>query len=1777
MMKPFAFEGAERLPGAIVDLLAHLIRRARCLIVLRGLGASGTAALGTFLTVMLIDANTAIAAAWGRWLLAGLAYLSVAATLFWFLVRPLARSFTLTGVARLLEQKHPELHERISSAVELLTSRDLPDLRGSEVLIQELAREAVMDVGTIRPKEELSWRLAIPFLVSAGILAAIMGGLLLIRPRETMVLLARATAPFLNLSNAKALTLVVTPGDTIIAAGTPLTIQVETSDKRVEAAHVRQTDKRGHMTKMPMAPVAGGTNGHARAFTLTLPDVVQDFRYQVQAGNALTRQYAVRVAVAPVIEHQDVACVYPTYARLPEWRERDGAGTIRALAGTAVTITATVNKPVPTAELLVRSQSQTNAFTGTLRTAANTAAYDFAFVLPPGVDGRWTIRLRDEIGLENKPFENTIQTLPDQPPAVRITNLERREFRLNRTDRLPVRYAAEDDLGLTLVDLITVISGDTNAYSTRLAGPTNEAHVLRAIEGGLEIDLSSSRYAQAPRLEFHLLALDSLPAGQRGPQAGRTETVTILLEDAAPSWKEQVLDSQEARIRAGLAELGKQLKDAEEKSAALAAPLAKPGPLPDQAITQTGALQDTLAAADTNLRRLTSEIADGFFEALATNLSAVADAHIAPAERLAGEMRLVDTPEERTGINSNVTANVQEARSAVNALAQQFERTQEALQRAVALEQMAQQQERLALEKQALEQAAQAAATNAPTAEAVAAEKAWDQEQARLAAELAKLALQAEGAAQEVATLVSNQSASAASDARELAERQAENADWMRDAAADAERLSRERAALATKQQQLATEAEKDSQAKAQSPAMQAAAEHLRTDAMEAAQREQAATEAALRKEASVLRKEADAAVAALAQARPPTERADEAAKRGEAAALEARQAARQAKRDAAGIKDSAGANKDEKQVAATDAWAKAAEQAAEQATQAYKDAKQAAEEARNTSLAEPARETAADRADQAADRAERHAEEAQAYQQQAATEARQDASPEKQAVQAAQQAAEAAARAQAHALTASAAAAEAEREANTREQKAEATAPEARQRAEKAGAAADTARQAQETATKAAEDAREAAARALDAETPKAGAAAAKEAQAQAKRADAAAQEAQAAAQQALEAAGKQPEESAISPPAQPPADPAAAAGQAGKQAEAAQKMAQQADAAAKQAAQQASATQQREQAKSATAQQLAQQAEAAAKQAEQAAEQAGTQAKQAQDAAQQATGKPEARQAEQAAQTAQQNADQAQRQAQQAQQQAQTAKQAAEATAQSAQQTAQAAAQAQQAAQQTAQHAQAAQTQAQQAAKAAQQAGAAATPQAKEQAQQQAESAAQRALDEAAAAVEAARQAEQAATGARQATEATALEDLANRQADIRRQTETLMKAENSGRAETLDALAEQVGEMQQSLATEADALAQDLSDSQAQAASPAAQVAAQARTAAGEWQQDDRKPARAAARQAQTGLDQLADTLAETARSGAADPTVPPAERVERAQQAQQAAAMAERQSALAEQMNAIADGQLMQALANQQAMLGADTEALNEQAAVLNEQATAMRTALPAMAAPAALAAQSAARADQMSGLADSAAQQAAERAGEAPMPGALPPDAQAAGSAKTATQHQEAAAQSLAQAAQNLAALSAGAPAPQAPGTDPAPGLASMAAAHEAALQAAASSESLAAAKASAQMAQAANEAASAAAAQGANPQPPDLRMASGGEGGSKNFNESAEAEVGAFVNRFDPRLRDWLRLHGELEHDVLQAQGTEGPEEYRTIIKRYFHEVTRRGNEEKEP
>jgi hypothetical protein len=48
------------------------------------------------------------------------------------------------------------------------------------------------------------------------------------------------------------------------------------------------------------------------------------------------------------------------------------------------------------------------------------------------------------------------------------------------------------------------------------------------------------------------------------------------------------------------------------------------------------------------------------------------------------------------------------------------------------------------------------------------------------------------------------------------------------------------------------------------------------------------------------------------------------------------------------------------------------------------------------------------------------------------------------------------------------------------------------------------------------------------------------------------------------------------------------------------------------------------------------------------------------------------------------------------------------------------------------------------------------------------------------------------------------------------------------------------------------------------------------------------------------------------------------------------------------------------------------------------------------------------------------------------------------------------------------------------------------------------------------------------------------------------------------------------KLSDWARLPGELRSQILQAADEAGPEEYRTLIKRYFQQVAKRGGAESE-
>lgn len=766
MMQESIFNGSGVVPEEIVRALRRLIRRARTTIVLRGVCAVAAVAIGSILTVMAIDATVTLFASWARWVLSSIAYVATAAAIGWFLVRPLARSFSLTGMARIIESRHPEMQERISSVVQILTSQDSPDLRGSEALIEALTQEAILDARIVKPKKEVTLRAAAPFLIAVAGLLVILGGLFAILPRQTAFLLARAAAPFANLPNMYAADLKVTPGDLVVGEGSRVQILVQVAKPSVTAARLRKSGSDGKEAVEDM-PLTSSAPGQDRAFAVTFAAVKESFRYRVHAGDALSRYYTVRVVPPPAIAGVDLAIRPPSYSGLPPSVETDSAGAIRVLAGTVVDIVARINKPVTNVQVtLTTTSSSTNLPTAFAQRDDGQVVCVFQMNVTPGLAGLWSVHLTDEFGLSNPKFERTVQSIADLAPLVKILHLEQKEIRLNSMETLPVFYSAEDDFGISSVGLLLTVDG--KAYEEPLVSTKGGAVPGKTVEAETAIDLANPRFKNAQRITFQVKASDNVPVASKGPQSGLSPAYTIVLDAAMPSFDEQVLNSQEQKLKQELQKAQQQLTAAKTIAQPLADAVAKePKALSDNAVKQIEQVQTSLTAAEKTVRDVAEQVQDGFYGDMGDKLTALAEEHVSKAGDLADQIRLTDEPKEREKSARDAAAEVEASLLAVNDLLKEMEVTTPTVRRAVELSNLAERQDKLAEAKLAMDEAQ--GKTNAP---ATMTTDEWQKAQDKVADELAKLVKGAPGATNDATEAVQEQAADAAEQASQLSDDQ---------------------------------------------------------------------------------------------------------------------------------------------------------------------------------------------------------------------------------------------------------------------------------------------------------------------------------------------------------------------------------------------------------------------------------------------------------------------------------------------------------------------------------------------------------------------------------------------------------------------------------------------------------------------------------------------------------------------------------------------------------------------------------------------------------------------------------------------------------------------------------------------------------------------------------------------------------------------------------------------------------------------------------------------
>ncbi|MBM4040792.1 MAG: hypothetical protein FJ290_19990 [Planctomycetes bacterium] len=841
-MKVAALGAAGVIPQPIVDKLRRLIRRVRWLIVLRGVCAIAATGIGSLLAVMAVDASVTLFSLTTRWMLTLSAYGLTALAAAWFLVRPLAHSFTLAGTARAIEAHHPELQERISSAVELLTSQDAPELRGSEQLIHALVLQAADSARGLQPRREVTLRAARPYLIAAAVVASVFATVFVLWPDKARFLLTRATAPFINLPNLRARDLVVRPGDCVILEGHPLHVEVEVPRRTARKAYLLTAEAGADEAASEMTLLYSGSEPNPR-FAFTCPPATASFRYRVHAGDALSSFYTATVVPKPAIEQLDVRYEFPTYTgREPEVQAK-ADGDIKALPGTVVTLTARTNKPMASAQMLINGSVASDAKGAPLvRTEVmrgGEPAVVCRFTLGPELAGKWALKLVDEHKFESSTAEHAIELVADTPPRVVVIKPEAKQLRLPPNAPLPITYTMDDDIGLAGAEMLIEVDG-RGRPSKPLQLPKEGKKLARAVAGETALQLGAMDLRNAKYVTFQLRAVDNCPKEFKGPHTGLSDLYRIELDVKAPSFAVAQLMDQEKKLKESLEKVKRDLKAAKKESERLKESLPQREKVLDKDQERIEAMRKDLASADASARKVAREMEGGYFEKLGEKVKELAEEHIAKAENLAGQTKLAEEAERRGMLAREADRVIDRSLKVLEELMKQVEPVSDVVRKAIEMNEMAQQEAALAKERLAQEQAA---------AEANMTPEEWKKAQEALAREMAEALKETPGGVE--AALKADQAAAEAmaKEAREMA-REQEALAKENEALGKVQAIDKALGELAKKQEALAQEAAAGAASRPQAAPMGEAAKDIQAGALGEAVKDQAAAEAGLNKAA---------------------------------------------------------------------------------------------------------------------------------------------------------------------------------------------------------------------------------------------------------------------------------------------------------------------------------------------------------------------------------------------------------------------------------------------------------------------------------------------------------------------------------------------------------------------------------------------------------------------------------------------------------------------------------------------------------------------------------------------------------------------------------------------------------------------------------------------------------------------------------------------------------------------------------------------------------------
>jgi hypothetical protein len=334
-------------------------------------------------------------------------------------LRPLVHQPNLEDLALRVEERFPELEDRLIAALQLAKNLQANPEGYSTDMIQAVIKQAdsvsaglnlrqIIDAGPIKRMGRVAAGLAVFSLIFALIFPAAF--------RSSLYIFSHPLTEFVS---PQKFSFVVSPGNSEVVKYSDVRIKIKVEGEKPRNVNLFWRNEGSSWNREKLSQISSRSGSRTQEGAAAEPDfayrfkeVKRSFEYYAEEKGVESERYKITVVDKPRVVGLKLTFNYPRYTRLKTQVVDENDGNITAIAGTKVKIEARANKELEQGEIVFSDSTRQPA-----RIKGNLATGNILVKK----DDSYFIQLWDKSGNKNQdPIEYRITRIDDQLPSVEI-------------------------------------------------------------------------------------------------------------------------------------------------------------------------------------------------------------------------------------------------------------------------------------------------------------------------------------------------------------------------------------------------------------------------------------------------------------------------------------------------------------------------------------------------------------------------------------------------------------------------------------------------------------------------------------------------------------------------------------------------------------------------------------------------------------------------------------------------------------------------------------------------------------------------------------------------------------------------------------------------------------------------------------------------------------------------------------------------------------------------------------------------------------------------------------------------------------------------------------------------------------------------------------------------------------------------------------------------------------------------------------------------------------